>query len=370
MKERMAILILLFILYSALVSFCNVEMVLAVDDSWTTMAPMPTARSSFGVAVVNGKIFAIGGSIETWIGTNEMYDPVTDTWTTKASMPTPRGAFGIAVYQDKIYVIGGTTSLNVVGVNEVYDPATDTWETNTPMPTNRMNLCANVINGKIFLMAGNTLTGPMFPLLTNTTEVYDPLTDSWITKTSMPNYEGIAIPDVVSAVVNNKIYVFGCSQRDGNSLFNQIYDTETDTWSSGTVIPTEIYHAAAAATTGEFAPKRIHVMGENEHQVYDPETDTWSSATAMPTPRRYLGLAIVNDILYALGGEFGDPMGSPPISTELYSTNEQYTPSGYIPEFPSWIPTLLLVIVLVFVVAIYRRKLLKKRYTNGYLRKC
>jgi hypothetical protein len=30
-------------------------------SSWTTMSPMPTARGGVGIAVVEGKIYAIGG---------------------------------------------------------------------------------------------------------------------------------------------------------------------------------------------------------------------------------------------------------------------------------------------------------------------
>ena len=33
----------------------------ASEDFWTTKAPMPTARTLLGVAVVNDKIYAIGG---------------------------------------------------------------------------------------------------------------------------------------------------------------------------------------------------------------------------------------------------------------------------------------------------------------------
>ena len=73
----------------------------ATEDSWRTMARMPTARSGLGVAVVEGKIYAIGGSNPGYLGTNEMYDPETDTWTTKASMPNPRCRFAIAVVENK-----------------------------------------------------------------------------------------------------------------------------------------------------------------------------------------------------------------------------------------------------------------------------
>ena len=36
--------------------------------------------------------------------------------------------------------------------------------------------------------------------------------------------------------------------------------------------------------------------------VYDPETDTWSDLPDMPTPRDHLGVAVVDGVLYAVGG--------------------------------------------------------------------
>lgn len=72
----------------------------AVEDSWSSKAPLQVARGGLGVAVVDGKIYAIGGSTRTGssgaalspasiVGTNEEYDPSSDTWTFRASMPTP-----------------------------------------------------------------------------------------------------------------------------------------------------------------------------------------------------------------------------------------------------------------------------------------
>ena len=66
-----------------MVAFPNIETVRAAEDSWTTMSPMPTERFSFGVAVVNDKIFAISGALASESGeltaVNEEYDPATTT---------------------------------------------------------------------------------------------------------------------------------------------------------------------------------------------------------------------------------------------------------------------------------------------------
>jgi len=96
----------------------------ANEDSWSTKEPMPTARSGLGVAVVDGKIYAIGGSNPSYLGTNEMYDPETDTWSNGTQMPTPRYNLGVAVVNDTLYAIGGYDgSSNPRTENEQYTPA-------------------------------------------------------------------------------------------------------------------------------------------------------------------------------------------------------------------------------------------------------
>ncbi len=357
--KRGAVIILLLVLSFSL-STIVVPSVLCAEDSWETMAEMPTARSGLGVAVVDGKIYAIGGylsgqiNVTGHIGTNEMYDPATDTWATKEPMPTARSSFGIAVVQNKIYVIGGETDEGYTIANEVYDPLTDTWETRTPMPTVRADLSANVVDGKIYLIGGTEIYGyGAWPRAINVTEVYDTQTDSWTTKTSIPT----AVAGYASAVVDNKIYVIGSiGWGEPPSDINQIYNPETDTWALGSSLPTVFTTAVGAGTTtGAYAPKRIHVLWDDEHHVYDPESDSWSIATPMPTPRLSLGVAVVDDMLYSIGGGFFAELGIFTASNK----NEKYTPSGYIPEFPAWTPILFVLSIVAVAVVIYKRKLSK-----------
>jgi N-acetylneuraminic acid mutarotase len=361
--DRKVTFILLLFLSSLLVALPNTEIVRATEDSWTTMEPMPTARSSLGVAVVDGKIYAMGGSY----GSNgvEEYDPVTNTWSTKTPMPTPRILFGIAVVENKIYVIGGdsgnwTAGETLTNVNQVYDPAIDTWETRTSMPTKRLGLSASVVDGKIYLIGGR-IGEPTYAGV-SATEVYDPSTDTWTTVDSIPT----PVSYHASAVVGNKIYIMGGSTRNTVGVnLTQIYDPETDTWSSGASLPIGVDGAAAGVTAGDTATQRIFVIGGkrgldavNLNQVYDPKTDTWVSGPAMPTARYGLGVAVVDNGLYAIGGREGW-FGSP-----TSAANERYTPSDFIPEFSSWTPMLLVLTGLAVTVAIYRRRLHKKQYAD------
>jgi N-acetylneuraminic acid mutarotase len=355
-KKSASALVLLLIICSLMVTLPNVEIVTAAEDSWTTMEPMLTARAGIGVAVVDGKIYAIGGhNWGNYFGTNKVYDPATNTWTTKMSMPTPRTNFGIAVVENKIYTIGGETDdWEYTNVNEVYDPAIDTWETKTSMPTIRHAMDANVVDGKIYVIGGSR-RGP-YEVNFDINEVYDPATDTWTTKTALPT----GVQSYTSAVVHNKIYIIGGAV--GLSL-NQIYDPQTDTWSNGAPLPTGVDGAAAGVTAGDTATQRIYVIGGkqkqnlevvNLNQVYDPEADTWVAGTAMPTARFSLGVAVVDDSLYAIGGHEGW-YGFP-----ISAANERYTPADFIPEFPSWTPLLIMLVAVVAVIVVYRYNLKKQ----------
>jgi N-acetylneuraminic acid mutarotase len=299
MRRVITVLVILAVLTALCIM--TIRPAWAAEDSWTTKAPMHKARNGLGVAVVNGKIYAIGGNRyiitgynSEYLGTNEEYDPATDTWTFKKPMPTPRCDFAIAVFQDKIYCIGGYRGNGVTGVNEVYDPATDSWTMKTSIP----NIAANY----------------------------------------------------ASAVVNDKIYIIGGlgygAISESHDL-NQVYDAKTDTWSSAALVPeTAVYNAAAGATTGVNAPKRIYVIGgyyrntadfdipyNRKPLIYNPENDTWMEGAPMPTNRSDIAVAVVDDKLYVVGGTV--PADHSYIEV---ADNLEYTPVGYGTPDPSYVP--------------------------------
>jgi len=333
MRKSLALLLILFFLTASCIMVAKPASSSAdtAEDTWVSKAPMHEARGRLGVAVVNGKIYAIGGSSGggEFVDTNEEYDPAMDTWTFKEPMPTPRASFGVAVYQGKIYCIGGLAGVEQnpykrlsSGANEVYNPVTGEWETKASMPTPQEGVEASVVGGKIYVIGGNS----------SVNYVYDPATDSWDTKAPMPVTPHLHSGwSCTSAVVDNKIHVIGLGV---NGAFHVIYDPETDSWSSGALKGTA--YASAGATTGVNAPKRIYIFSADytlwelnppsiTNLIYDPASDSWAVGASMPTGRANAGVAVVNDKLYVIGGatlEIG-------MNTHASAVNEQYTPVGY-----------------------------------------
>ena len=141
----------------------------------------------------------------------------------------------------------------------------------------------------------------------NSTEVYDPIADSWTTAASIPHF----LFNYASSVVDNNIFIIAGNSGDTSNL-TQIYNPETGAWSVGAQIPKGVQAASAAARVVD-TPKSIYVVGGfvgmvspvDFLQVYYPENNSWSIESPLPTARYNLAVAIVNSTLYAIGGSTG-----------------------------------------------------------------
>ncbi len=103
---------------------------------WTDLPPLPERRSSFDAAVLDHKIYVIGGwsmgeeEQNQWHTTAWVFDLKADQpeWTALPSPPFQRRALSVAAYNGKIYAIGGMQSDGNVTTNTtIYDPAEKTW---------------------------------------------------------------------------------------------------------------------------------------------------------------------------------------------------------------------------------------------------
>ena len=90
---------------------------------WTQKANMLSPRMQLATAVVNGKLYAIGGLNGGSRSAVEEYDPQEDIWIKKADMPTPRGGIAASAVDGKIYVFGGhRVAFQPLDTVQMYDP--------------------------------------------------------------------------------------------------------------------------------------------------------------------------------------------------------------------------------------------------------
>ncbi|MBN1245260.1 hypothetical protein JXA31_06675 [Candidatus Bathyarchaeota archaeon] len=203
------------------------------------------------------------------------------------------------------------------GITEVYDPALNKWEKRASIVNAKFPEACVVINGKIYVISGSTTYAESVSF----TSVYDEDSDSWTRKASMPVVQyGAAV------VYDDKIYFMG-----GDGLL-QIYDPLIDSWSEGARLPVEgVSHGAAFMTTGDVAPQRIYVV-EDPLRIYDPEKNEWPLGPSKALNRGYMGVAVLDDKIYAIGGFTSVFLGfasHPQFAETIHATNEVYTPVGY-----------------------------------------
>ena len=271
---------------------------------WIVGAPLPTQRLELASAVLDGKIYAAGGSHVQRLtyARMEVYDPSTNEWTTAAPMPIGRHHFGMAALAGKIYISGGLPDwTRYTNTCFVYDPATDSWSPIAPLPISLATHGMAALDGKLYVVGGNDAPiggGPM------TMYVYDPTTDTWDDSLE-PMPTGREHLAVVPA--EGKLYVLGGRiQQGANLAIVEIYDPATNSWTRGPDMP-----QATSGFTAAYLDGRIHAAGGedmeafltyNVHQVLDLETMTWELWPNLPGARHGLTSQAVNGQWIVIGG--------------------------------------------------------------------
>jgi hypothetical protein len=286
-------------------SLAQTTATIATGSFWTEGAPMPTPRTEVTAALLDDRIFVIGGFDEFSRVSNivEVYSITNDTWTEAAPLPVPLHHTAAVSIDDRIYVVGGfMTPWSPSNKLFIYDPLQNEWQEGMPMPTARGALNVNFLNGTLYAIGGFSDR----PLDSN--EAYDPISDIWTSKALMPT----ARHHAASAVVDGKIFVIGgrISGDLENISVNEAYDTVQDQWITANLeaMPSERSGIAAAASQANNS--NIYVFGGeepsrtfNNNEKYDPESNEWTFEPPMPTARH--GLVAVyakDDRIYVIGG--------------------------------------------------------------------
>ena len=120
--------------------------------------PMPTPRAEVASAVIDGRIFIVGGFTENGQNSDivEVYDPVTDTWSSIEPMPERLDHAMAAAVNGKLYVIGGWRVFGdqLSEAMQIYDPAIGEWQSGPDLPLPRAAGAAVGFGDTIFVMGG------------------------------------------------------------------------------------------------------------------------------------------------------------------------------------------------------------------------
>jgi len=303
------------------------------QGKWMDLAPFPEPHEEVIGQAANGKMYVFAGlvSAPVWqpVGMVYEYDPSTNKWTKKKPMVLAAHHLSLSEYNGKIYVFGGFTAGKVgnlaawtpISNTFEYDPANDSWKELAPMPTKRGAGVAVTVGDKMYVIGGATVApGATNPAIHPTTaqrvvanvEEYDPKTNQWRVRASMPTPRN----HTAAGVVNGKIYVIGgrigAAFVAASSNLNNVeaYDPATDTWSAPLAkMPTARSGLCAGVHNG-----RVYVAGgEWQNAVeqtayrafegYDPATNSWSVLPPMALARHGVAGGVIDNRFYAISGD-------------------------------------------------------------------
>lgn len=193
------------------------------EAKWEAL-PMQASSQSPGLLGWKGAIYRVGGlSFDNKAEEDTLYhslanfarfDPETKTWTELPSLPAPRSSLDAAIVDDKLYVVGGW-NLQEKNVQDapwhedalVFDltKSDATWQPIAKPPFVKRALAVAAHNHKLYAMGGMSSTNST----TRDVHVYDPQSDSWSEGPTLPGADGMA-GFAISAFANGgKLYFSG-----------------------------------------------------------------------------------------------------------------------------------------------------------------
>ncbi|XP_070096447.1 kelch-like protein 1 isoform X2 [Equus caballus] len=166
------------------------------------------------------------------------------------------------------------------------------------------NKGVTVLEGPIYAVGGHDGWSYL-----NTVERWDPQSQQWTFVASM----SIARSTVGVAALNGKLYSVG--GRDGSSCLSSMeyYDPHTNKWNMCAPMCKRRGGVGVAtcdgflyAVGGHDAPASNHCSRLLDYvERYDPKTDTWTMVAPLSMPRDAVGVCLLGDRLYAVGGYDG-----------------------------------------------------------------
>jgi N-acetylneuraminic acid mutarotase len=237
-----------------------------ITNTWTELALMPAALNHVNVAVVNGKIYYLGGLANTptggpeyWnhSGASAVYDPCVDEWTVLPDVPEDRavGSAATMVVGDTIYLPGGLRDYNITDDEESttamftsYNVATQEWTVLPDLPAPRDHAGSGQLGNMLYILGGRSHG---YYNVVDTVFGYDIDTKCWSTDfATMPTGRG----GIASATIGSKMYTAG-GEGDPNTSTHvwpqmQSYDAITNIWTNETDMPVPVHGTAAVAYHG------------------------------------------------------------------------------------------------------------------------
>jgi len=215
----------------------------AETESVQVVPPMLTTRGMHrAVTLIDGRVLACGG----WHGDGvvatdgpttscERYDLPMGHWIATASMATGRYSHTMTLLADgKVLAAGGhDVDGHAITSAEVYDPAADAWHTVGDLSAARAWAEAERLpSGEVLVMGGETEEARDTGLSLASTEIFDPVTETFRAGPDMPwragDFASLTLP-------SGRIVISGGRDRDADHNVANVafYDEAVGAWQMG-----------------------------------------------------------------------------------------------------------------------------------------
>jgi N-acetylneuraminic acid mutarotase len=281
---------------------------------WKQLAAAPTPRAEHAAAVLDGKIYSIGGyyifnnvdgvalgpGAVVSLDSVEVYDIKSDTWTTGPKYPVTLNHEAAAAHDGFVYVFYGASSYKL-------DVAKQVWERIAQPPHGSVTASVDHATGMIYVAGSN-----------GNVSRYDTKTDTY---ERLPNYP-TGRSHVSSAVVGGKYYI-GNGDKQGHAVTTadlEEFDPATNSWL--TRAPNPVVRGSTVGT--EWLGRFVVLGGQNQSlaandpnskdnvgfgepaypdvHAYDATTDTWIELPDMPHGRHGFGAVTWDGKIYGVAG--------------------------------------------------------------------
>ncbi len=290
--------------------------------NWQTVAPNPVARAEAQGAVVNGKLYVLGGLYNGGGGKilattrSDVYNPATNTWKRLADCPVKVSHSGIVTVGNTIWLIGGYFGDHPGPAGRSvwkYDTAANTWSRGPDLPTSRGAGGAGLVGNKIYFFGGLEKTRTYERADTWALDLKNQ-SAGWIKKANLLNPRN----HTSGKAVGGYVYCIGgqYSQEEGQVAQREIdrYDPVADKWEKVADLPSVRSHINAS--TFLMNGKILIIGGETAYNtvvrnvtMFDPVTNTFTEMTPLPSARSTSVAGLLND------GRFISSTGNSPAET-------------------------------------------------------
>ncbi|HXW77291.1 MAG TPA: kelch repeat-containing protein, partial [Candidatus Eremiobacteraceae bacterium] len=292
--------------------------------SWLRGPSLPEPRQDAASAVLDGRIYIIGGFgddsratdttfvLEPPAGVAESPPPNQEippivplgTWMTAQPIPEPVDHAAAASLDGYLYVAGGSVENVVSNKFWRYDPIADAWTSIAPMPVARYGATMQAFDGKLYLFGGATSHGDDEMSI----EVYDPSTRAW---TLRSNELGVERYMAASALFDDRIaLVGGRSRAEQNMTSCDLYDPARDRWTTCS----NMHDARSGFGLADVDRQLFAIGGVNiltglvtqTTEISGVNGQGWMDGHWLPSPRQGMSVAVLGHTVWVVGGSFWD----------------------------------------------------------------